>query len=56
MLGTMAANVFYLSIQFYYFYALVLVVVAAAELYAPARVPKTVPVAAPARVGGVQPA
>jgi O-antigen ligase len=56
MLGTMAANVFYLTMQFYYFYALVLVVVAAAELYAPARVPKTVPVAAPARVGGVQPA
>jgi O-antigen ligase len=56
LLGTMAANVFYLTMQFYYFYALVLVVVAAAELYAPAPAPKTVTVAAPARAHGVQPA
>ena len=44
LLGTMAANVFYLTMQFYYFYALVLVIVTAAELYAPAPEPKPVPV------------
>ncbi|MDX6567900.1 MAG: O-Antigen ligase [Gaiellales bacterium] len=50
LLGTMAANVFYLTMQFYYFYALVLVIVAAADLYAPAaaRVQARAPVPAPA--------
>jgi len=35
LVATMAANVFYLTMQFYYFYALVLVIVAGAALYAP---------------------
>jgi hypothetical protein len=51
-LGTLVANVFYLTMQFYYFYALVLVLVAAAELYAPARAPKTAPATAPVPLGG----
>ena len=49
LLGTMAANVFYLTMQFYYFYALVLVIVTAAELYAPAPAPKTAPAPVPVR-------
>ena len=45
LLGTMAANIFYLTMQFYYFYALVLVIVTAAELYAPAPARARVPAA-----------
>ncbi|HEY1480775.1 MAG TPA: O-antigen ligase family protein [Gaiellales bacterium] len=56
LLGTMAANVFYLTMQFYYFYALVLVIVTAAELYAPAPEPKTAPVPVPSRSPEAQPA
>ncbi|MEO9177182.1 MAG: O-antigen ligase family protein [Gaiellales bacterium] len=58
LLGTMAANVFYLTMQFYYFYALILVIVTAAELYAPAPAPKAAPVPAPTPVlpPGAQPA
>jgi hypothetical protein len=57
LVGTMAANVFYLTMQFYYFYALVLVIVTAAELYVPAaaRVPAPAPSPAPARGPRVAP-
>jgi hypothetical protein len=56
LLGTMAANVFYLTMQFYYFYALVLVIVSAAELYAPATVRKAAPAPVPVREPGIAPA
>ena len=57
LVGTMAANVFYLTMQFYYFYALVLVIVTAAELYVPAvaRKPAPAPAPAPARAPRIAP-
>jgi hypothetical protein len=56
LVGTMAANIFYLTMQFYYFYALVLVIVTAAELYAPATARKPAPVAVPSLPRGTAPA
>jgi O-antigen ligase len=56
LVGTMAANVFYLTMQFYYFYALVLVLVAAAELYAPAAARARATAAVPVRERGIAPA
>jgi O-antigen ligase len=56
LVGTMAANIFYLTMQFYYFYALVLVLVTAAELYAPATVRRPAPVPVPALPRGTAPA
>ena len=35
LVATLAANVFYLTMQFYYFYALVLVIVAAPSIFRP---------------------
>jgi O-Antigen ligase len=56
LVGTMVANVFYLTMQFYYFYALVLVIVTAAELYAPAPARRTAPVPVPKLPPGTAPA
>jgi hypothetical protein len=56
LVGTMVANVFYLTMQFYYFYALVLVIVTAAELYAPAPARKTAPLPVAKLAPGTAPA
>jgi O-antigen ligase len=47
--GTAAANFFYLTMGFDYFYVVLLLVVTGAALFAPARVPAR----APAELGGV---
>jgi len=47
--GTVAANFFYLTMSFDYFYVVLLLVVAGYALFAPARVSLSRTVAAPAR-------
>jgi hypothetical protein len=49
--GTVAANFFYLTMSFDYFYVVLLLVVAGYALFAPARAAVSRPVAAPARAG-----